>query len=125
MFLDILMSKDAAPLLVRTSVQKDLHRLFNTREGSLRHLPDYGLPDIHKIYDSFPHGIQNFIQTIQEKISKYEPRLKEVEVKNINQQNKKFCVLSLVKYTENIHQGKAWFDGDFYSAGYVNINLKN
>lgn len=125
MLLDVLMSKDAAPLLVRTSVQKDLHRLFNTREGSLRHMPDYGLPDLHKIYDSFPNGIQNFIQTIQEKILKYEPRLKEVEVKNINHQNKKFCVLSLVIYAEIIHQGKAWFDGDFYSAGYVNINIQN
>lgn len=122
MLLDVLMSKDAVPLSVRESVQKDLHRLFNTKEGSLSHMPGYGLPDLQQIYDSFPKGLQNFIKTIQDKISAYEPRLTKVEIKDIHHRSKQFCVLSLVINAEIVHQGKAWFDGDFYSAGFVNIN---
>ena len=125
MLLDVLMSKEAVFLSVQGSVQQDLHRLFNTREGSLNHMPGYGLPDLHQIYDSFPKGIQNFIKTIQDKICTYEPRLANVKIQNIHHRSKQFCVLSLVINAEIIHQGKACFDGDFYSAGFVNIKTPN
>ena len=37
------------------SIMDHLNRLFNTREGSLPHLKDYGLPDISEIYRKMPH----------------------------------------------------------------------
>jgi type VI secretion system protein len=62
------------------SIMDHLNRLFNTREGSLPHLKDYGLPDISDIYRKMPHGIEELQKAIKRTIEKYEPRLAKVKV---------------------------------------------
>jgi type VI secretion system protein len=36
------------------SVLDNMQRILNTRAGSLKHLPDYGLPDMTKILQGMP-----------------------------------------------------------------------
>lgn len=121
MLLDVLLSKDVDHLSVRESIQNDLHRLFNTKRGSLRHMPHYGLPDLQAVYHSFPNGIAHFIELIQKAIETYEPRLSRVSVNSLNKE-KKYCVISLTIHAEINHQESAVFDSDFYSAGQVSFS---
>jgi type VI secretion system protein len=73
---------DGVPLKNRgiTSIMDHLNRLFNSREGSLPHLKDYGLPDISEIYRKMPHGIEELQKAIKRTVEKYEPRLRKVKV---------------------------------------------
>lgn len=35
------------------SVMNNIERILNTRRGSVKHIPDYGLPDLSIIYSPF------------------------------------------------------------------------
>ncbi|MCK4894547.1 MAG: type VI secretion system baseplate subunit TssE, partial [Calditrichia bacterium] len=53
---------------------------LQTRQGSVQHLSDFGIPDIRQVY--FDEGtIESVPERIRETILKYEPRLGEVRVK--------------------------------------------
>jgi type VI secretion system protein len=62
------------------SIIDNLNRLFNTRRGSIMHLPDYGLPDITQVYRDLPYSIDGLRTAIKEVVEKYEPRLRRVRV---------------------------------------------
>jgi type VI secretion system protein len=62
------------------SIKEHLAALFNTRRGSLSHLPDYGLPDISEICDNMPESIGMLRRAIEETVREYEPRLTQVQV---------------------------------------------
>lgn len=64
------------------SVLSNLNRLFNTRQGSVKHLPDYGLPDISSIYREAPRSIDELRRAIVTVVRKYEPRLRRVHVEH-------------------------------------------
>ena len=67
------------------SIQRNLNFLLNTRQGSLQHLPDYGLPDLGEIYRGLPCSVDNFLTTLIKTVRKYEPRLSDViAIKNKN-----------------------------------------
>jgi type VI secretion system protein len=63
------------------SISDHLWRMFNTRQGSVPHLPDYGLPDISEIYRKLPSSLKELEQTILNLCSKYEPRLDRVRIR--------------------------------------------
>ncbi|ENA9698522.1 type VI secretion system baseplate subunit TssE [Salmonella enterica subsp. enterica] len=62
------------------SVLDNMQRILNTRAGSLKHLPDYGLPDMTKILQGMPGTAHQLISTLSDVLLKYEPRLKGVQV---------------------------------------------
>ncbi len=62
------------------SIMDHLQRLFNTREGSLPHLPGYGLPDMSQVYRNMPEGVDYLRECIRETVERYEPRLTKVKV---------------------------------------------
>ena len=62
------------------SVIDHLHRLFNTREGSLPHLQGYGLPDISHVYRTLPEGAEGLRDAMRSAVERYEPRLRKVKV---------------------------------------------
>lgn len=63
------------------SIADHLWRMFNTRQGALPHLPDYGLPDISEIYRKLPASIKDLETTILSLVAKYEPRLERVRLR--------------------------------------------
>lgn len=62
------------------SVMSNLNRLFNTRQGSIAHLPDYGLPDASAVYMNEPFAVDGLRQAVKEVVQNYEPRLRKVYV---------------------------------------------
>lgn len=51
-----------------------------TLADSLKHLPDYGLPDMTKILQGMPGTAHQLISTLSQVLLKYEPRLKDIQV---------------------------------------------
>lgn len=62
------------------SVVSHLRYLFNTRRGSLQHLPDYGLPDVADAYRDNADAAEPLRAALKELIERYEPRLHRVRV---------------------------------------------
>jgi type VI secretion system protein len=62
------------------SIIDHLGRLFNTRTGSLGHLPDYGLPDMSAMNRGTPEGIESLRAAVIRAVERYEPRLTDVKV---------------------------------------------
>lgn len=63
------------------SVVSNLNRLFNTRRGTIGHLPDYGLPDMLTVYRDAPRTADELRRAVKDSIETYEPRLRRVRVR--------------------------------------------
>ncbi|QCR36019.1 type VI secretion system baseplate subunit TssE [Nissabacter sp. SGAir0207] len=62
------------------SVLDNMQRILNTRAGSIKHLPDYGLPDMTKILQGMPGSAHQLMDILATTLLKYEPRLKGLNV---------------------------------------------
>lgn len=62
------------------SVQQNVRRILNTRAGALKHLPDYGLPDLTNIYKALPASAHVLKQQMEATLLKYEPRIRAIDV---------------------------------------------
>ena len=62
------------------SIARNLRRLFNTRQGTVFHLPDYGLPDPSTILRDAPDSVEVLRDALREVVRRYEPRLDRVHV---------------------------------------------
>ena len=62
------------------SIHDHLQRLLNARCGVLQHQPDYGLPELDRVYQGLPHSEISLVHQLQRMIEKYEPRLNQVQV---------------------------------------------
>ncbi|AIO30666.1 type VI secretion protein [Burkholderia pseudomultivorans] len=62
------------------SVQHNVRRILNTRAGALKHLPDYGLPDLTNIYKALPASAHLLKSQMEATLLKYEPRIRAIDV---------------------------------------------
>ncbi|MFD1557426.1 type VI secretion system baseplate subunit TssE [Paraburkholderia silviterrae] len=62
------------------SVQQNVQRILNTRAGVLKHLPDYGLPDLTNIYKALPASAHQLRDQMEATLLKYEPRIRAIDV---------------------------------------------
>ncbi|KVC19963.1 type VI secretion protein [Burkholderia diffusa] len=62
------------------SVQQNVRRILNTRAGALKHLPDYGLPDLTNIYKALPASSHLLKQQMEATLLKYEPRIRSIDI---------------------------------------------
>ncbi|RUO33745.1 type VI secretion system baseplate subunit TssE [Aliidiomarina soli] len=62
------------------SIHDHLQRLLSARCGVLQHQPDYGLPELDRVYQGLPHSETTLVHQLQRMIEKYEPRLTQVQV---------------------------------------------
>lgn len=68
------------------SILTHLHLLLNSREGSVPHLPGYGLTDLGEIYARLPDSEPVIRRKLLDLITGYEPRLRNVVVERIDAQ---------------------------------------
>ncbi|MGF7136511.1 type VI secretion system protein [Paraburkholderia sp. EB58] len=66
------------------SVQQNIRRILNTRAGALKHLPDYGLPDLTNIYKALPASAHLLKQQMETTLLAYEPRIRAIDVDYID-----------------------------------------
>lgn len=62
------------------SIQRNLERMLNVRQGSLAHMPDFGLPDFNDLVFEFPDALVQLVRSVERYLLTYEPRLQRVEV---------------------------------------------
>jgi type VI secretion system protein len=62
------------------SLRIHLERLLNSRQGTLTHQPDYGLPDLTEVYLNIPHSLERLAVEVKRCIDAYEPRLENVRI---------------------------------------------
>lgn len=76
------------------SVCNHLNELLNARRGVLKHLADYGLPDVEDIYEGLPYSQHTLAFEVKKLIEKYEPRVRYANVipMEIREEN---CVIRL------------------------------
>ena len=60
-----------------------LKNMLNTRQGSSLTCPDYGLMEVSDVLHEFPDAIGLLQRSIKNSIQQYEPRLKNVQVRQI------------------------------------------
>ncbi len=104
------------------SIMDHLNRLFNTREGTVPHLPDYGLPDISEVYRKMPHGIEDLQQAIKRSLERYEPRLKNIRVSNREADPLDFKLVFIVSGEMRNGGGLVRFQTTFTSLGQSSIS---
>lgn len=62
------------------SVQANIRRILNTRAGALKHIPDYGLPDLTEVYKNLPASVHDLRAQVENTLLKFEPRLRSVGI---------------------------------------------
>jgi type VI secretion system protein len=65
---------------IRLSIIENLRMVLSTRQGSVQHLPDFGMPDILQLYFNSDNSIDPIKKEIKNVILKYEPRIADVQV---------------------------------------------
>ena len=67
-----------------------LRQMLNSRRGISITVPEYGIPDLSDLVHSFPEAIAFMRRAIREGIERYEPRLRNVVVIDIPDENDPF-----------------------------------
>ncbi|MCC8402258.1 type VI secretion system baseplate subunit TssE [Paraburkholderia sp. MMS20-SJTN17] len=62
------------------SVLANIRRILNTRCGAVKHVPDYGLPDLTDVYRNLPASVHDLRNQMETTLRKFEPRLRSVEI---------------------------------------------
>ena len=75
------MHEDAGALM--RSILRNMNRILNSRAGQFPAQPDYGIPSPSEIAHAYPDSVKVVQRRMRECIEKYEPRLKDVQVTQI------------------------------------------
>ena len=67
---------------IRRSIIENLTMILGTRQGSVSHLPDFGLPDIMQVYINSGYSFEPLKKQIRDTVMKYEPRIGNVRVED-------------------------------------------
>lgn len=79
--------------LLIQSVGRHLTQLLNTRQGSVPQAPDFGMPDLTDLAQSFGGAALAAVEaTLARVIERYEPRLRNVTVRYLPGASKPFSV---------------------------------
>lgn len=84
-------SVEDVDLLIR-SIEANLTRLLNAREGSSLARPDYGMPAPSEIVHAFPRAITRVQTHVKDLLVQFEPRLSDVEVTHLEDAQSKLSL---------------------------------
>lgn len=75
------------------SVMDNIERILNSRAGTIKHMPDYGLPDMSTIFQALPSSAYILMRAIEHTLLTYEPRISSIDI-NIEEKNNDAMVLA-------------------------------
>lgn len=102
------------------SIADHLWRMYNTRQGTIPHMPDYGLPDISEIYRKLPSSLKELETTILNLTAKYEPRLEKVRIRPLQTTPQEFRLA--FELTATVRGGdRIAFQTSFTSTGETKV----
>ena len=106
------------------SILGNLGRLFNTRQGSLLHVPEYGLPDFTDISRTAPADIERLRRAIRDAVERFEPRLRRVRVDQETSDPSSPYLVFLLS-AELIPGGRVQFQTTIRGDDLVDVRQKN
>jgi type VI secretion system protein len=74
------------------SILRNLSRILNARAGQAPAQMDFGIPSPSEIASGYPESLTTMQKTIRQCIERYEPRLKDVQVMQIESDDLKLAV---------------------------------
>jgi len=90
---------------LRKSIIENLTMVLRTRQGSLTHLSDFGLPDIMQVYIDSGYTFDPLKKQIRDTILKYEPRIATVKLENpqFDKQNMRLFLKIMITIKDFAH----------------------
>lgn len=105
------------------SIIEHLRDLLNTRQGEAVTVPDFGVVDFTDLVHNFPDAIQLLQRSIRATILQYEPRLKNVVVQHVRDENDllvlKFQISAQV--ASKTGRGAVRFETQLRAGGHVTV----
>ena len=104
------------------SIVEHLRDLLNTRQGEAVTVPDFGVIDFTDLVHNFPDAIQLLQRSIRATILQYEPRLKNVVVQHVRDEDVlvlKFQISAQV--ATRTGRGGVRFETQLRAGGHVTV----
>ena len=103
------------------SIRGHLQVLLNSRQGSITHMPDYGLPDLSELYAELPDSLTSFSAAVAACIQRYEPRLNHVTVRP-HPDAEKDTVMDFIIEGRILNRQQHHFLTEFSSDGWARVS---
>jgi len=106
------------------SILRNLSRILNARVGNAPAQMDFGIPSPSEIAQGYPESLATMQKTIRQCIERYEPRLKGVQVMQIESDDIRLAVRFQVtaKLATAKDGRQVSFDTMMDPSGHVNLN---
>lgn len=106
---------------LRQSIIENLQMVLRTRQGSVLHLSDFGMPDILQVYFNSGNSIDPIRKQIRDTILKYEPRIGDVKVDktDFDQKNMRISLKIIASIKDN--PNKEVLLTEFSTTGWTKI----
>ncbi len=115
---------EARPVNELESIVEHLRALLNTRQGESPSVPDFGVIDFTDLVHNFPEAIQLLQRCIRTTILQYEPRLKNVVVQHVRDDESlvlKFQITAQLQNKGNKNGGAVRFETQLRAGGHVSV----
>jgi len=106
---------------LRGSIIENLRMVLSTRQGSVQHLPDFGMPDILQLYFNSGNSIDPVKKEIKNVIMKYEPRIGDVQVQKSDFDQETMRITLKIIATIKETPGKEILLTEFSTTGWTKV----
>jgi type VI secretion system protein len=106
---------------LRFSIIENLRMVLSTRQGSVQHLPDFGMPDILQLYFDSGNTIDPVRKVIRHVILKYEPRIRDVEIQKSDFDKKSMRISLKIITSLKDSSNKEIFLTEFSTTGWTKV----
>lgn len=106
---------------LRQSIIENLRMVLSTRQGSVLHLPDFGIPDVLQLYFDSGNSIEPVKKEIRKVILKYEPRIGDVQVQHYDFDQESMRISLKIIATIKDNPNKQIFLTEFSSTGWTKV----
>lgn len=115
------MHEDAGALM--RSILRNMNRILNSRAGQFPAQPDYGIPSPSEIAHAYPDSVKVVQRRMRECIEKYEPRLKDVQVTQIESDEQKLALRFQIaaRLATTTEQRQVKFDTVIEASGHIEM----
>lgn len=105
------------------SIEQNVARVLNAREGSAPAQPDYGMPAPSEIVHAFPRAVGRVQRHVKVLLERFEPRLTDVEVVHLENEADKLSLRFRIQARLATSPSSMWvsYDLKFDPSGRVTL----
>lgn len=105
------------------SILRNLNRILNARAGQFPAQMDFGIPSPSEIAQAYPESVKVVQKTMRECIEKYEPRLSDVRVNQLESDHHKLAIRFQVtgRLTTTTDHKQVSFDTVIEPSGHIEM----